>query len=474
MARQSGRSARFRSAAEPGRGSELRVAAPRDPQPAGERGDVPQEVLARPPAPAPLRGARLGAARGRGDVLRVRRRLGPHHPARVHRARRAAPDPGRHPARRPPGARQRLALALCPALGRARRPRRSATSRPLGAGHDRLDAGARAALRHPLPRPVRRARDRACPTRRSTSSRRPTSASTSPSPTSRGSSASARACCGPGGLVSFRIDLADHYSYFDKSLSRYHFLRYDDRRWRWANSPLQYQNRLRVTDYRRLVEGAGFEVVSWSPSLPKNAVAELSGLPLAPHFRDGYTPEELGVTVLSFVAGVSRSRAGAARSRPGWPGAGCSGCPAAPRPPRRRPAARPRARRSRAGARSRRAARAPRRARPDRRARRSPRRSARPRAGASGALKRSAGGRVSAFIAPCGRPKRPPSAWAIACAEAEPGERERLARVRRAAQQLGARGSRRADRRRRAAASRRSARRRRARRRRASSFRPLT
>ena len=106
----------------------------------------------------------------------------------------------------------------------------------------------------------------------------------------------------PGGLVSFRIDLADHYSYFDKSLSRYHFLRYDDQRWRWANSPLQYQNRLRVTDYRRLVEGAGFEVVSWSPSLPKNAVAELSGLPLAPHFRDGYTPEELGVTVLSFVA----------------------------------------------------------------------------------------------------------------------------------------------------------------------------
>ena len=56
--------------------------------------------------------------------------------------------------------------------------------------------------------------------------------------------------------MSFRIDLADHYSYFDKSSSRYHFLRYDDRRWRWANSPLQYQNRLR-SDYRRLVEGAG-------------------------------------------------------------------------------------------------------------------------------------------------------------------------------------------------------------------------
>jgi SAM-dependent methyltransferase len=106
----------------------------------------------------------------------------------------------------------------------------------------------------------------------------------------------------PGGLVSFRIDLTDHYSYFDRSLSRYHFLRFDDRRWRWVNSPLQHQNRLRVTDYRRLVEGAGFEVVSWSPSLPKDAVAALRDLPLAPRFRNGYPPEELGVTVLSFVA----------------------------------------------------------------------------------------------------------------------------------------------------------------------------
>jgi SAM-dependent methyltransferase len=106
----------------------------------------------------------------------------------------------------------------------------------------------------------------------------------------------------PGGLVSFRIDLTDHYSYFDRSLSRYHFLRYSDSRWRWVNSPLQFQNRLRVTDYRRLVEEAGLEVVTWTPSLPKNAVAELARLPLDAHFADGYTPEELGVTVLSFVA----------------------------------------------------------------------------------------------------------------------------------------------------------------------------
>ena len=63
-----------------------------------------------------------------------------------------------------------------------------------------------------------------------------------------------------------------------------------------------------MTDYRRLVEGAGFEVVTWTPSLPMNAVAELAREPLAPHFADGYTAEELGVTVLSFVARRSSSQ----------------------------------------------------------------------------------------------------------------------------------------------------------------------
>ena len=50
----------------------------------------------------------------------------------------------------------------------------------------------------------------------------------------------------------------------------------------------------------------------------------------------------------------------------------------------------------------------------------SPRRAARSPSRATGSLKRSAGGRQSAFAAPCGIPKRPPSAWAIACASPRP------------------------------------------------------
>jgi SAM-dependent methyltransferase len=107
----------------------------------------------------------------------------------------------------------------------------------------------------------------------------------------------------PGGAFSCRIDLQDHYAYFDRSLSRYHFLRFSDRAWRLANSPLHHQNRLRAPDYLRLVSEAGLELVAVRPSGPsKEGLEELRGSPLAPRFRDGYTLEELGVTILSFVA----------------------------------------------------------------------------------------------------------------------------------------------------------------------------
>jgi len=106
----------------------------------------------------------------------------------------------------------------------------------------------------------------------------------------------------PSGAFSCRIDLQDHYASFDSSLSRYNFLRFSDRAWRVVNSPLHYQNRLRSPDYLRLVREAGLELVVERPSGPgEDGLAELRALPIAPRFR-GYAPEELGVTVLSFVA----------------------------------------------------------------------------------------------------------------------------------------------------------------------------
>jgi SAM-dependent methyltransferase len=106
----------------------------------------------------------------------------------------------------------------------------------------------------------------------------------------------------PGGAFSCRIDLQDHYAYFDSSLSRYNFLRFSDRTWAVVNSPLHYQNRLRSPEYLRLVREAGLELVVENPSGPsEQGRAELQALPLAEPFR-GYSPNDLGVTILSFVA----------------------------------------------------------------------------------------------------------------------------------------------------------------------------
>jgi SAM-dependent methyltransferase len=106
----------------------------------------------------------------------------------------------------------------------------------------------------------------------------------------------------PGGVFSCRIDLQDHYAYFDPSISRYNFLRFSERTWSLVNSPLHYQNRLRARDYLRLARETGFELVAESPSPPsRQGLEELRELPLAPRFR-AYPPEELGITVLSFVA----------------------------------------------------------------------------------------------------------------------------------------------------------------------------
>ena len=105
-----------------------------------------------------------------------------------------------------------------------------------------------------------------------------------------------------GGAFSCRIDLQDHYAYFDRSLSRYNFLRFSDGAWRLVNSPLHFQNRLRSSDYLRLVREAGLELAVERPSGPSDdGRAELRSLPLAERFR-GYAEDDLGVTVLSFVA----------------------------------------------------------------------------------------------------------------------------------------------------------------------------
>jgi SAM-dependent methyltransferase len=111
----------------------------------------------------------------------------------------------------------------------------------------------------------------------------------------------------PDGLLSFRADLEDHYSRFDRSISRYNFLRYSDRTWSLLNPALHYQNRLRYPEYVRLVRDAGFEIAAESVSRASDADLEaLRRLELAPRYRNGWTEDDLAVRGVTIIATPAR------------------------------------------------------------------------------------------------------------------------------------------------------------------------
>lgn len=107
----------------------------------------------------------------------------------------------------------------------------------------------------------------------------------------------------PGGIVSSYVDMQDHYSWFDPSISVYNFLKFSDRTWRLVNSPLHFQNRLRARDYRELCEDAGLELVTEELNTPgPKRLSQLRALTVAPRFRAAYTDEELAPSLIRLVA----------------------------------------------------------------------------------------------------------------------------------------------------------------------------
>jgi SAM-dependent methyltransferase len=106
-----------------------------------------------------------------------------------------------------------------------------------------------------------------------------------------------------GGIVSCSIDMQDHYAFDDTRISVYNFLRYSDRRWRFINSSLHYQNRLRARDYRELFAEAGLATIHdvlYTPAAEHRA--QLRRLPLAPRFARGYTVGELEPIAMVVIA----------------------------------------------------------------------------------------------------------------------------------------------------------------------------
>ena len=128
-----------------------------------------------------------------------------------------------------------------------------------------------------------------------------------PEPVLRNILAEFRRLATPGAVMTHRLNLADEYSYFDRNITTLNFLKFDDRRWRWFNSPLIWQSRLRVSDYRRLYREAGFAVVAEHNQ--SEASAKLDQFTLAPQFKK-YAREDL-LVIHSFMVGQLATQDGA-------------------------------------------------------------------------------------------------------------------------------------------------------------------
>ncbi|HEV2946649.1 MAG TPA: class I SAM-dependent methyltransferase [Gemmataceae bacterium] len=107
----------------------------------------------------------------------------------------------------------------------------------------------------------------------------------------------------PGGLAVHRINPGDHFSHVDRSVTGVHFLRYSSDQWYWlGGSGLAYHNRLRSVQHQRLLEAAGFSILSSRVRIDPRSLEEITTgrQPIHSDFVH-FAPEELAADYMWLV-----------------------------------------------------------------------------------------------------------------------------------------------------------------------------
>lgn len=105
----------------------------------------------------------------------------------------------------------------------------------------------------------------------------------------------------PGGLLSCRVDLSDHFSHSDPSITPWHFLSLSRAAWQVANAPLVYQNRLRASAFRAMADTTGLQVDEVRLSFPPGVDPALVRCDVHPSFTGWTDREDLLATGLRLV-----------------------------------------------------------------------------------------------------------------------------------------------------------------------------
>jgi SAM-dependent methyltransferase len=113
----------------------------------------------------------------------------------------------------------------------------------------------------------------------------------------------------PGGVSCHLIDHSDHWEHRDKTLTPVNFLKYSDSifRWTYINS-LNYQNRLRHSQYLDMLQAAGMRLLREQHEVDERSLRALEHMPLAVRFR-GFASEDLATVESMFLS--IKDRAGA-------------------------------------------------------------------------------------------------------------------------------------------------------------------
>lgn len=108
----------------------------------------------------------------------------------------------------------------------------------------------------------------------------------------------------PGGYIVHLIDMNDHFTYTDRSISSINFLQFSEQSFRKYNSKFLYQNRLRASRWRQIISDHGFEIVYWQPNKNPEALSRLNSLRLSEEFA-GMEADDLCTTSV-YVVGKKR------------------------------------------------------------------------------------------------------------------------------------------------------------------------
>jgi len=105
----------------------------------------------------------------------------------------------------------------------------------------------------------------------------------------------------PGGIVMHNVACNDHYAHFDKSISYVNYLKYSETAWQLWNNSLQFQNRLRASEFLQSAQDAGLEIIARRTHVCPGTHEAIRTMTIAPEFR-AFSEEDLVTTTIDFLA----------------------------------------------------------------------------------------------------------------------------------------------------------------------------